>query len=285
MHYFWLQLFLKCVVYNVILRRISSTPLTNSSDISGGSLQNFTRPSSRWAIFALMPEFSSQLKKRNEFLRRYLQLHRPMHGDLTMIFFSEHVFTEGDLLYLREQFAGLADVIAIDTSSKLYSRNAPETAAEQVGGNGGYRYMCKFFAIDVYSYLQQYDYYWRIDSDCFLFKLDYNIFSWMESSNIEFGMVGVSPEHHAATMNTLPPFVLQYVKTVGIVSSSLVETPLSDVVEFHNNFHLGKVSFFRSSRVQHFLLAVNSSNNILRHRWGDSPIQVKLYSISAIYKF
>jgi hypothetical protein len=57
----------------------------------------------------------------------------------------------------QKTFHNLARVRAINTASKRLS------VAE--GGNDkgfGYKYMCKFFSVDIYDYLQEYDFYFRL---------------------------------------------------------------------------------------------------------------------------
>lgn len=77
---------------------------------------------------------------------------------------------------------------------------------------------------------------------------------------------------HMDTVRTLPPWVIEYVRNNSIVPS--IKYPsLSICMEFYNNFHIGKVSFFLRAEVQRFLKAVADSGNIWRYRWGDSPIQ------------
>ena len=64
--------------------------------------------------------------------------------------FSEYSFRENDIEEWKTTFKGIASVRTVDTSGDGF--NLPEKY--------GYKYMCKFFMLDVYSYLKNdYDFY------------------------------------------------------------------------------------------------------------------------------
>lgn len=86
-------------------------------------------------------------------------------------------------------------------------------------------------------------------------------------------MTARKTEAHRPTAKQLPKFAQEYIGRCGITPSAMMDEPLSTCFNFYNNFHIGKVSFFLRKDVQHFLLKVNESGNILENRWGDSTIQ------------
>ena len=137
----------------------------------------------------------------------------------------------------------------------------------------GYKYMCKFFMLDMYKYLQDYDYYWRVDSDDFLEALTYDMFDWVERNDVEYGWAARKIEGHGPTRRTLPPWTANYINKCQVWPSALMDEPLGKCFNFYNNFHVGKVSFFRRPDVLHYLKAVNGSGGVDMHRWGDSTIQ------------
>ena len=77
----------------------------------------------------------------------------------------------------KKQFLGLATVELIDTSRNAYTLDT----------RYGYKYMCKFFTVDLYTYLHKYDYYFRCDTDCFLRKVSQNIFTWVVKNDVQYG--------------------------------------------------------------------------------------------------
>ena len=164
----------------------------------------------------------------------------------------------------KEVFKGVASVRYINTYKNGFSGKE----------KFGYKYMCKFFAMDIYEYLKDdYDYYMRCDTDCYLNKLDYDVMKWAEDNKVEYGFAMRKLEAHKPTRETLPTFSEQYMANCQLKPKSIMDQPFSTCFNFYNNWHIGKVSFFTRPDVQHYLKAVNSSGYILSHRWGDSTIQ------------
>jgi hypothetical protein len=138
-----------------------------------------------------------------------------------------------------------------------------------------YRWMCKFFTVDLYAHIKDYDYYFRVDSDNVLVPPKYDIFEWVESHGVEYGYVVRKFEPHKPTRSTLPKFVKKYIKNCDLDRQMAIrEPPIDDihVFNFYNNLHLGKVSFFNSAPVRSFLVAANETG-LYENRWGDSTIQ------------
>lgn len=130
-----------------------------------------------------------------------------------------------------------------------------------------------YFSSDIYDFLQSFDYYMRCDTDCILKDMKYDVFSWTVRNGVEYGYAIRKLEAHGPTKQTLPIWTQKYMERCDMKPSALMDRPLSVCFNFYNNFHIGKVSFFRRPDVQHFLLAVNASGHILADRWGDSTIQ------------
>ena len=133
--------------------------------------------------------------------------------------------------------------------------------------------MCKFFSLDLYDYLRGFDYYMRVDSDCYLRTLSYDIFEFAENKGLQYGFAMRKLEAHGPTKQTIPVWTQKYAARCGLTPKSLMDAPMDRCFNFYNNWHMGKVSFFNRPDVRHFLLAVNASGHILSHRWGDSTIQ------------
>ncbi len=133
--------------------------------------------------------------------------------------------------------------------------------------------MCKFFSLDIYDYLKEFDYYMRCDTDCYLQRVSFDILQWAQDKDVGYGFAMRKMEAHGPTKQTMPIWVSKYTQKCQITPVALMDKPLSSCFNFYNNFHIGRVSFFLQPNVQHFLHAVNASGHILSDRWGDSTIQ------------
>jgi len=216
----------------------------------------------RWAIVALTRP-KSDVRTRNlglvEKLRPYAHKH-----NITVIFFSELEIPSSMFSGWERTFDGVASVRFINTASRGF--NLPERY--------GYKYMCKFFSLDMYDYLRDdYDYYMRCDTDCYLKTLSYDIFQWAIDNRVGYGFSMRKLEAHGPTKQTLPIWTAKYLQRCNLQPTAIMDKPLSVCFNFYNNWHIGKVSFFNRPDVRHFLEAVNASGHILSHRWGDSTIQ------------
>jgi hypothetical protein len=127
--------------------------------------------------------------------------------------------------------------------------------------------------LDLYDYLDEYDYYLRLDTDDFIVKLQVDIFNWVERNEVEYGYAIRKIEGHGITRQTLPEFSIQYASRCKIKPSAIMDYPIQKCFNFYNNFHIGKVSFFKRPDVRDYLLAVNTTGNLRALRWGDSTIQ------------
>jgi hypothetical protein len=186
---------------------------------------------------------------------------------LSFQFYSEDYFSDEIVTSWKDTFAGLGTAQLVNVRSRGYD----------VGTSGakkfGYKWMCKFFTVDLYDYLRDFDYYLRVDSDNVLSPVPYDIFEWAERKKLEYAYVIRKLEPHQKTAESLPLFVENYVSKCH-VHRQIREPPLKRdfIFNFYNNFHIGKVSFFNRPDVRHFLVAANASY-LYAHRWGDSTIQ------------
>eukprot|EP01035_Chromulina_nebulosa_P026535 gene26535-34746_t len=99
----------------------------------------------KWAIVCLArPGKMSDIIKRNKHIKDTISPYARSH-DITLLFFSEKVFPSSALESWRTTFLNIASVQFINTKDRGYV-SAPEKF--------GYKYMCKFFALDMYDYLQ-----------------------------------------------------------------------------------------------------------------------------------
>ena len=228
---------------------------TKSKKISGAKV--------RWAIIALTRPDREDVRERNQNLVEKFKPYSKLHN-ITTIFFSESKFSSETVSEWTYAFRDIGSVRIIDTSSKGFDGRE----------RYGYKYMCKFFALDLYEYLKDdYDYYLRCDTDCYLRQLDFDVFQWTVDNNVEYGFAMRKLEAHQPTKKSIPDWAEKYVEKCGLVPTALMDGSLQVCFNFYNNFHIAKVTFFRRPDVQHFLLAVNASGYIKSMRWGDSTIQ------------
>jgi hypothetical protein len=231
----------------------------------GSNLEKKRDPSvkARWAVVALARPGKSEIVKRNQLIAEKLRPYASKHN-ITVVIFSEKKFPPTAVASWKAVYSGVANVQLIDTSSRGFS--GPERF--------GYKYMCKFFSIDLYDYLKDnYDYYMRVDTDCYLGKLNYDILQWAEDNNVGYGFAMRKLEAHKPTAATLPAWSTAYMEQCSMTPSTVMDKPFSTCFNFYNNWHIGRVGFFNRPDVRHYLETVNASGHILSHRWGDSTIQ------------
>lgn len=228
----------------------------------------------RWAIICLTKPSNPNLNLRNHNIASVLG-HFARNFQIDIIFFSEYSIPLTEIASFQQTFRNVGNVKIIDTSSLGFSTKE----------RYGYKYMCKFFALDVYDHLKEYDYYMRCDADCYIQDMKYDLFSWIVNNQVEYGFAVRKLEAHGPTKQTLPHWVKNYVDRCNIDPVGLMERSLKSCFNFYNNFHIGKVSFFLRPDVQHFLLSVNNSGQILQNRWGDSTIQAYAVRLFMEHRF
>lgn len=233
-----------------------------TTKVEDDTIQSASNRKMKWAIVALTKQGPYQTKARDDSIVKFISPYIDLY-DITIIYFSEVDFTN-DVHIWQSYYQKTAKVLYINTSKHRYYTKDVKY---------GYKYMCKFFALDIYSYLKQYDYYLRCDTDCKIKSPTYDLFHYVHQNRIEYGYALRKLEAHKITRETLTPFVLEYLEKCTLKATSPMDYPLTTCFNFYNNFHIGKVSFFLRPDVQHFLQAVNDTGRILSDRWGDSTIQ------------
>jgi hypothetical protein len=246
-----------------------NSPKHNNVNITSQSCmtaRQHPRKNVKWGIICLLnPSKPMEIRDRNKLLRFQLQ-HFYQEHNFVFIFFSEAEIDEEIKVQILLELCQLGDVQFIDSSKDRYY--LPNMTY-------GYSYMCKFYAIDMYPYLQALgiDYYLRIDSDCILREMRRDIFTFVERRQLDYAYIARKLEAHNLTLETLPKYVLKYVQMYQISPRFPMNESLSMAINFYNNFHVGKVAFFMSPLVRKFLLYLNETGGIFQYRWGDSTLQ------------
>lgn len=254
-----------CFVLLVLLQAQGIVEKCRTDEVSANTNNPEKSVIPKWAIIALVkPDKVGEMSERNLAIVRNIGPYAKKH-DITIIFFSELKFSMNFRENMLNTFSKFSGVRFIDTSSRQYRPPAPEKF--------GYKYMCKFFSVDVYEYLIEFDYYMRCDSDCYLRDLAYDALAWVEQRQAQYVFAMRKLEAHGPTKQTIPGWVKSYTAECQVQPRSLMDRPLDTCFNFYNNWHIGSVSFFNRPDVRYFLLSANSSGFILTHRWGDSTVQ------------
>jgi len=254
--------------------------LSKRSDFDGSSNNNNNNNNNnsrsivdptRWAIVALTRPTDINLNTRNANLKNYLRRYHSSHN-ISLLFFSEFKVKQRTKDLWLKIFKGIATIRIINTYDDGFDSD----------DRYGYKYVCRFFSVSIFKYLQaDYDYYLRLDGDVYIKRLDYDIFTWTKINDADYVFGTRKIESHGLTRQTLPPWIMNYTRQNNVTPSCDMNESLAFCFNFYNNFHIGKVAFFTSPQVTHFLNAVVDTTAIERLRWGDSTIHayaVRLFS-------
>lgn len=146
----------------------------------------------------------------------------------------------------------------------------------------GYRNMCQFFHSEYYKYLDEYDWFMRLDTDSFIIdKIDYNLFEYLNTNKKIYGYTAEIPEW--------PPAV-KYLETwfESFSAKNNLQTPfykslivdgIYNYRQVYNNFEIVSRRYFDNKMVQYAISEINNSGNIYRWRWGDAPLRTLILSM------
>ena len=159
----------------------------------------------------------------------------------------------------------------------------------------GYRHMCRFYGLQIFNVSKQLgiDVIFRVDDDVFMLrKVDYDPFRLLWESGAVYGFGGVTTENHEHTATTFEPWVKRYCsQRLQIDMDDLADDDdesrrkkqrldcdgiARSVVDrmYFNNVFMSVVSFWSENPlVSAFAGAIDKSNGIYVHRWGDAPMQ------------
>ena len=140
-------------------------------------------------------------------------------------------------------------------------------------GTIGYKGMCLFYAMEVFHYIKDYDYFMRLDDDslvCTELELD----SFIEK-DYTYGWAIEKQDFHKETWDTLPAAIRSYVTDNNIpIKCPLNKTKRGGICmwTWYNNFMFTKVDFWLSKEVKDFQNFIWEQRGIENYRWGDNPI-------------
>jgi alpha 1,2-mannosyltransferase len=147
----------------------------------------------------------------------------------------------------------------------------------------GYRNMCNFFHSDIFSYLKEYDYYCRLDTDSYLIsELHYDIFTTMVENNFEYGYIGEVLENPEAVVG-LGDFVKEYINKNTITPFQFEKVMANDSTynlrTIYTNFEIVKLSIFFREDIIKFQKSIIDTHKIYEYRWGDAPLRTFMLAI------
>mmetsp|Transcript_51708 Transcript_51708/g.134942 ORF Transcript_51708/g.134942 Transcript_51708/m.134942 type:complete len:211 (+) Transcript_51708:565-1197(+) len=126
--------------------------------------------------------------------------------------------------------------------------------------------------------LRSYDYFWRIDSDCFLIgRVWTDPFHFLDRQNFKYGFVSTSREPDQLTEG-LWDLVERFRLIQGIPPSSWMRFRWSGFV-FSTSSVVSRLDFWRLPQVRQYLQQVDRAGGIYEHRWSDAAIQTLAASL------
>lgn len=155
----------------------------------------------------------------------------------------------------------------------------PDDVNVQNEENMGYKNMCRFYSIQLWDLVDDYDYVMRLDDDSYIeSEVPLDLFEYMDRNEFTYGHVRRKEDTHQETQQTLPDFVKEYALDNNIDPEWGFENLTSE--NFYNNLFVTETKFWQRKSVQKYLDHIDQSGKIYEHRWGDSTIMalaVKLF--------
>ncbi len=152
--------------------------------------------------------------------------------------------------------------------------------------------MCQLFFSEIYSYIQDYEWYMRLDTDSFIESpIEYDLFDYLDKNNKIYGYTAELAEWPPVVIG-MGEFFINLVRKHNLkltFFNKLIENDRYNLRQIYNNFEIIKVSYFENELVQLLVNEINKSGNIYKKRWGDSPLRTFVLSLtvdsSEIHKF
>jgi hypothetical protein len=143
----------------------------------------------------------------------------------------------------------------------------------------GYRHMCRYHSGGIYrdTRLLKYDYYWRLDSDSYIYSpINYDPFEYMAKNDKEYAFMATEDGEVPSVAEGLWDETERFMKTHNIPMTKDLEDSMVDgkwsCRLFYTNFEIAKFSFFRSEKYMAYFDQLDQTGNIFYKRWGDAPI-------------
>ncbi len=198
---------------------------------------------------------------------RNKSIHKTINSKLDepfdMIIFHEGNISKDHQNYIKEKSPENIDFIDVNQEFK-FDNELISKAVDYERFDSGYRLMCKFNACGIWKYLNEYEYFMRIDEDVIIKKFDINVFKTPKSLDGNFYTIQLSKESHEPTNQTLPVYL-----------SDLFNTEQENFYDHkfpYTNFYLTDLNIFRDNNIQNYLSILGNNDDQFIYRWGDLPI-------------
>lgn len=143
----------------------------------------------------------------------------------------------------------------------------------------GYRHMCRFQSGLIYQHpeLQQYDWYWRLDSDSYILSpLAYDPFEKMAAEGKEYAYMDIEDMDAERVTVDLWSTTKNFLESNNIPMSDSLKNRLVngewDRSCYYTNFEISSFKMWRSEAYQNYFKHLDSTGKFFSHRWGDAPI-------------
>lgn len=133
----------------------------------------------------------------------------------------------------------------------------------------GYRFMCRFFVSGIWKYIGDYDYILRVDEDTLIGQLNYDLFEFMQSNDLDYMPSRFTHEYHEFTNETIPPVAQSLLLgkwSIADYDQTILWVPLT-------NLYAASVKFFLRDDVSAFTSAITQNKGFIINRWGDHVVQ------------
>jgi hypothetical protein len=217
-----------------------------------------------------------------EHYRKLIRRNRLMHRNFNRRFgYPVILFHEGNIHSDHQQILSkmTPHLCFVDISDQAFVE--PPRLLSSWRNQIGYKHMCRFYTLQIYDYIKEYDYVLRLDDDSYIQSpIHFDLFKFMRNNSLDYGYIHSEMDSHEETVATLPKFTRQYIREHRSV---VPHCSLSDInaLYYYTNFTITRVSFWFQPEVQDYLRAVDQSLGIYQYRWGDHIIQthaLKMFS-------
>lgn len=220
-------------------------------------------------------EWYGNLLQRNAHI--YEHFNKRLKQQYPVVIFHEGNISLDDQKFIIENGKN-SDVRFVNVSRHFHWPSYCDTRlVKDSGFHLGYRVMCAFNSVHIWNYCGEFDYIFRIDEDTLIGELNYDIFEYMESNNLDYMAGRFCEETHALTNTTIPSFAES-------ILSGKWHSEDYDQTELwvpYTNLYIAKTQLFLRNEVQSFLHKLIENPDFYYNRWGDhvvSGIVLKAFS-------
>eukprot|EP01059_Diplonema_ambulator_P029956 TRINITY_DN499_c0_g1_i8.p1 TRINITY_DN499_c0_g1~~TRINITY_DN499_c0_g1_i8.p1 ORF type:complete len:653 (+),score=144.56 TRINITY_DN499_c0_g1_i8:1234-3192(+) len=152
------------------------------------------------------------------------------------------------------------------------------------GHHFGYRMMCRFFSgiFAQYTFLKQYDYYWRLDTDSWIREpVLVDPFRHMAVKGCRYGHMSKMHRDADDVVVRLYDTVIEWAEERGVPGQNISRLN-SHVTDgrgnykrpmYYNNFEIASVPWITGDDYTSFFNYLDYTDGFMKYRWGDAPVR------------